>query len=82
MKAIVIQTPHSFRGFKEMVKSKGGVWNSDDVYFTQFRDGWSASYIPKYPEYSSEDQAISYNWFSRLWKYTGSKEYNEQYMKL
>ena len=73
---VTAQTPQRFHSFKQMVRERGGVWYSRDVYFTQFRDGWSAAYMPDYPLRSSEDQAISYNWLSKAWHYTGTGQNN------
>lgn len=56
----------NFKDFKSSVKKKGGIWASDDVYFSQFRDGYSAAYKPNYPQDSAEDQVIySYGLVSR-----------------
>ena len=48
-----------YKDFKETVKSLGGVWATEDVYFTQTRDGHYASYKPMYPSASTEDAVIS-----------------------
>lgn len=47
-----------FKQFRTMIKSIGGVWNGDDVYFSQMRDGYSASYKPNYPKYCTKDMII------------------------
>lgn len=47
-----------FKQFRTMIKSIGGVWNGDDVYFSQMRDGYSASYKPNYPKYYTKDMII------------------------
>lgn len=67
-----------FQWFKKVVKSKGGIWNTKDVCFAQFRDGYSASYLPNYPDHSPEDQALSYNWRSSQWRYISPEEYNSK----
>lgn len=71
-----------FRNFKESVREKGGIWASDDVYFTQFRDGYSASYKPHCPEHSAEDCAISYNWLTDKWSYMTPEIYDKEYRKV
>lgn len=38
---------------KRKIQSMG--LNSDDIYFSQFRDGYSAGYIPDYPKRSNND---------------------------
>lgn len=48
----------NFKKFKNDIKNIGGVWNTDDVYFSQMRDGYSASYQPKYPDGCTEDMII------------------------
>ena len=50
-----------FKYFHRVIKEKGGIWNSDDVYFSQTRDTYQAAYLPKYPEKSYYDQTISIN---------------------
>lgn len=44
-----------FKNFQDNVKNIGGVWSGDDVYFSQMRDGYSASYKPKYPDSCIEE---------------------------
>lgn len=48
----------NFKIFKELVRKRGGIWASDDVYFSQFRDGYSAAYKPSYPDKDERDQKI------------------------
>ena len=48
-----------YKDFKEKVKSLGGIWATRDVYFTQTRDSYYASYKPAYPDSSPEDAVIS-----------------------
>ena len=50
-----------FKFIQRVVKGKGGIWSSDDVYFSQTRDTYEAAYLPKYPEKSDYDQTISIN---------------------
>ena len=38
-----------FKDFQNEIKEINNVWNSENVFFTQMRDGYSASYTPKYP---------------------------------
>lgn len=49
---------NGFETFKRAVKALGGKWASDDVYFTQMRDGYSAGYKPEYPKNSNADMTI------------------------
>lgn len=48
-----------YKDFKETVKSLGGVWATEDIYFTRVRDEYYASYKPMYPASSREDVVIS-----------------------
>ena len=47
-----------FKEFKNTVRAKGGIWASNDVYFSQLRDGYTAAYLPAYPQQSPKDEAI------------------------
>ena len=47
-----------FKDFQNEIKEINNVWNSENVFFTQMRDGYSASYRPKYPEYCNKDMII------------------------
>lgn len=47
-----------FKNFQIGVKEISKTWNSENVFFTQMRDGYSASYRPKYPEYCNDDMII------------------------
>lgn len=42
-----------FKQFKSLIINIGGVFATEDVYYSQMRDIYSAAYLPKYPEYSS-----------------------------
>ena len=68
-----------FGDFKSAVRRKGGIWASDDVYFTQYRDGYSASYKPEWPEHSKADCAWAYNWLKDEWRFEDPKSYDEKY---
>lgn len=72
----------SFRQFQANIREKGGIWAGDDVYFSQYRDGFSASYKPNFPNHSSEDCAISYDWFKDEWTYMTSEIYDAEYKKI
>lgn len=37
-----------FKDFQNKIKEINDVWNSEHVFFNQMRDGYSASYKPKY----------------------------------
>ena len=50
---------NGFETFKRNVREIGGVWAGDDVYFSQLRDGYSAAYKPKHPEYCNNDMIIN-----------------------
>ena len=71
-----------FAAFKRSIREKGGIWESGDVYFAQYRDGYSASYIPHWPEHSQEDCAISYNWISDKWTYRTPEIYDAEYNRI
>ncbi len=47
-----------FKWFKHAIRAKGGIWASNDVYFSQLRDGYTAAYLPAYPEQSPKDETI------------------------
>ena len=51
----------TFKTFKQYIKRLQGYWTSDNVYFTQMRDMYSAAYLPKYPEKSQEDTYIEFD---------------------
>ena len=46
------------KNFKRAIKALGGKWASDDVYFSQMRDGYSAGYKPAYPKCCNDDMTI------------------------
>ena len=50
-----------FKYFQRVVKGKGDIWSSNDVYFSQTRDTYQAAYLPKYPEKSDKDKTITCN---------------------
>lgn len=47
-----------FKWFKSAVRARGGKWASNDVYFSQLKDGYTAAYLPQYPQKSKQDEAI------------------------
>ena len=47
-----------FKQFQNDIKSINKKWNSEDVYFSQYRDGYCASYKPRYPEGCTKDMTI------------------------
>ena len=63
-----------YRWFVDTVKSKGGIWASNDVYFSQMRDVYGANYLPNYPKDSEHDQRLEYNHFTNTWSHYGAKE--------
>lgn len=69
----------NFTDFKNAVRNKGGVWNKEAVFFTQFRDGYSAVYKPSYPNPSKDDCAISYNWVKKQWREIPPEQFHELY---
>ena len=44
--------------FQNSITWLGGIWSSNDVYFIQQRDMYTANYRPDYPECSIYDQVI------------------------
>lgn len=68
--------------FKQNIREKGGIWASDHVYFSQFRDGFSASYRPNFPEHSPEDCSITYNWVKDEWHYFTPDIYDAEYNRI
>lgn len=48
-----------FKYFQKIVREKGGIWSTDDVYFSQFKDSYQAAYLPGYPEKTPLDQVIN-----------------------
>ena len=48
----------NFKQFKSDIKKIGKMWNTDNVYYSQMRDGYSVSYKPKYPESCINDMII------------------------
>lgn len=69
----------SLYDFKEIIHNKGGIWASDDVYFTQFMDGYGATYKPNFPNHTKDDCAISYNWIKDMWNYIPPEMYDKMY---
>ena len=49
---------NKFKDFKDKIKEISNTWNSENVFFNQMRDGYSASYRPKYPKYCNDDMTI------------------------
>lgn len=47
-----------FKQFQNNIKSIGNVWNGNDVYFSQMKDGYSATYKPNYPDGCTKDMII------------------------
>lgn len=47
-----------FKEFQAQIRAKGGKWTSKDVYFSQLKDGYTAAYLPNYPNKSDEDDSI------------------------
>ena len=56
-----------FKQFKVAVKSKGGIWASRDVYYSQTRDTYAAHYAPTYPDKSPLEQTLVYNHTTHMW---------------
>jgi hypothetical protein len=69
--------------FKEFINSitwLGGVWSSNDVYFSQQRDQYAADYRPKYPDCSPDDMTINcHHEFSSIAKQRGRYEFIRYY---
>lgn len=56
-----------FSQFQSAVHSRGGIWNSPDVYFSQLRDSYVAAYLPQYPNDSSKDMTIDFCHVNNQW---------------
>ena len=67
--------------FKEAVKAKGGIWESGDIRFTGFCDGYSAVYHP-YTDHSTEDCAIGFSTVTGEFEYIPPKEWHKRYMAI
>lgn len=76
------QNNMSLDDFKNVVRAMGGIWSGNDVHFTQYRDGFSASYKPDFPEHSQDDCAVSYNCLEDKWNYLSPEEYDAQYKQV
>lgn len=63
-----------FKQFQAAVRSKGGIWAGDDVFFSQMVDLYGACYKPDYPNSSPHDQTLEYNPFTHMWRHSGAKE--------
>ena len=72
----------SFRQFQANIREKGGIWAGEDVYFSQYRDGFGASYQPNFPYHSPEDCAISYSWLKDEWTYLTPEIYDAEYKRI
>lgn len=68
-----------FGWFKKTVRSNGGIWASEHVRFTQFRDGYGATYRPSGCEHTTEDQAMTYNTDTGAWRNIPPHEYHERW---
>ena len=62
-----------FSQFKSAVRDRGGVWASSDVYFSQFRDSYTAAYLPAYPKSSTEDTSIDFCHIDNQWTLRNAK---------
>ena len=65
--------------FKETVRSKGGIWSSAFVWFTEFKSGYCAAYRPKGIEFSKDDCALLYRRSMASWEFLDSKEYHRSF---
>lgn len=57
-----------FKYYQSYIKSLGGIWASNDVYFAQMRDMYTAAYLPRYPERSDKDEIKTLTIFNRTKK--------------
>lgn len=48
----------NFKQFQKDVRFIYPIWRSEDVYFSQMRDSYSAEYRPKYQDYCTDDMII------------------------
>lgn len=59
-----------FQRFINRVRRCGGIWESEDIYFSQMRDEYSAAFYPKYPEHTCGDYVLVENWVAKtIWLY-------------
>ena len=72
----------TFDNFKGLVKLLGGVWGSYDVHFTQFEDGYGATYAPDWPMHSKEDRAITFNKTDGQFAWVTAEEYDKRYNEI
>lgn len=69
-----------FYDFKKSVLEKGGIWATENVYFTQFRDGYVAHYEPNFPYHTPDlDCSIIYDWLHDKWEYVTPESYDAEY---
>lgn len=47
-----------FKKFQKVIRSLGGIWEGQDIYFAQQRDKYFAAYMPDYPLESFKDEII------------------------
>lgn len=59
----------NFQQFKTAVKSKGGIWTSESVYFATTQKHYIAAYLPTYPERTAADEVLEYNHITNIWNY-------------
>ena len=50
-----------FKYFQRVVKGKGDIWSSNEVYFSKTRDTYQAAYLLKYRENTDKDKTITCN---------------------
>lgn len=48
----------NFKQFQNDIKNIGNIWSSNDVYFMQTKDSYSATFKPYYPSSSTRDMII------------------------
>ena len=77
-----MQMLDGFEAFKANVREKGGIWTSDNVHFTKYMDGYSATYQPEFPYHSRDDCAIIYSWVKDEWSYMTPEIYDVEYNKI
>lgn len=63
-----------FSKFKTIVRSKGGIWSSKHVIFSQMQAYYLAAYKPNYPDNSPHDQTLTLCHVSGMWRHDGADE--------
>lgn len=49
-----------FKEFQKLIFKIYGEYKTKDLYFSQLKDGYSAAYKPRFPEWCDDDEIIQY----------------------